>query len=183
MANIDAPRGFAISGAFDVNTNSAGRPFKVFVTNANPIAIGDIVNAVQGGVESAQTPVAADAMGVVTGILTESGNVSDNPLPALTAGTVLVQPLSSNMVFKAQTDEATVINETAIGQTIDFIAGAPDPQLGNSTYELDSSTLGVGTIFKIIGIVGDLADNEFGEANPILLVASFSNFWTLNTRA
>ncbi|MBM4240578.1 MAG: hypothetical protein FJ150_02735 [Euryarchaeota archaeon] len=162
------------------------RRFPVDSANATAIFLGDLIKAESdGNVAPAAAGDATVVLGACVGIYDSNGvaagsersSVSQNYLPASTAGYVDVALALSGQWFVVQASTGTAVNETDRFATADHIAGAGDTTLGKSGHELNSGGLGTATAqCKIIDKLED-PDNAWGE-HVDLIVQIIENFFS-----
>lgn len=129
MANIDLPRGFEPHGKI-VRAN--------VYQSGSACYPGDIVSLASDGQVD---PASADT--AVLGICLTYASAS---------GQDVVVADSPDQLISAQADETEIDAQTDIGQGVDLLATAGNSTYKASRHELDSSSIGTGVTFIILGI-------------------------------
>lgn len=175
MANVDRPGGFRpvghlITGGY----NGQSRAYDVAAGNGTTMMVGDPVklsgtaNATTGVAGVAQAAAGDRIVGVIVGIVVDPAveeTIHPGYLPASTAGTVLVcdDPF---VIYEVQEDGTGAV--TGVGNTADHLMTAGSTTTGRSNAEIDTSDIGTGAGWHILGY-SQRADNEIG-ANAKYLV-------------
>jgi hypothetical protein len=152
MANTDTLRGlyplYHLNGG-EIRTNS------YVVTTSAAIYKGDLVSMINTGCVSASS---ADDGIIVVGVAAEY-------IPAAvsaTAGTLIQVYDDPKIVFGVQADSGTSVAAADVWATANHVATTGSATTGLSAHELDSSDIGTGLQFRIIGKV-ESPDNAWGE--------------------
>ena len=178
MANVDRAGGFRPVGHLSGSSYSGSvREYSVDSGYGTAIFVGDAV-AVTGASDSDGIAnvgaAAADAVitGVVVGVVVDKAvAATEHPgyLPASTGGKVLVNddPMT---LFSVQEDSAGgAAGTAAVGDTCNHVAGAGSTVTGNSGHEIDSSDVGTGLGFIIVG-AEKRVDNEVANTSAKFIV-------------
>ena len=173
MPNRDTPIGFR--PARGIGSQHVYARFRVDVSNATAIFIGDVIDLDGEGAIPAAADAGVSVVGVAVGLYDTDGHPIGHPnslvttdyLTATTAGWVLVALAIPGAVFIAQTQTGTTPTNDDIGLTSDHIATAGDTTTAKSRHELTHS--GGGLQFRIIGLVKE-PGNAWGLNNDLYVV-------------
>lgn len=160
MANTNAPQGFRV---IDAGTASVVGLKLGSVDSSNGTAIfnGDPVMAENdGAMAPASAGIGIALAGVAVGFFNSSGKPL-NYLPASTAGTIVYIPALPTIEFEVQTDGSATAAATDVFATADFATGVGSTALGQSRYVLNTTNIGTGNQFRILGKI-DTPDNDWG---------------------
>ena len=172
MANTDQPSGFTPVGTTDGSDwHGKLRTVQFADDYAASAFVGDVVKltgtgSVDGKYEQVEVAAAGDAnIGAIVEILPsfeDEGSLTQMYKPADTERLAKVC-FGSEVLYEVQEDsDGAALATTDIGSDIDLIAGAGNTITGISGQEIDSSTAGSGTQFRIRHIARR-ADNELGD--------------------
>lgn len=172
MANTDQPSGFTPVGTTDGSDwHGKLRTVQFADDYAASAFVGDIVKltgtgSVDGKYEQVEVAAAGDAnIGAIVEILPsfeDEGSLTQMYKPASTERLAKVC-FGSEVLYEVQEDsDGGALATTDIGSDIDLIAGAGNTITGISGQEIDSSTAGSGTQFRIRHIARR-EDNELGD--------------------
>ena len=182
MANVDRPGGFVPVGHLITGQyNGQAREYRVASSYATNLFIGDPVKLTgtadaTDGVATVEQAAAGDRMvGVIVGFKVERGVASledTGYLAASTGGTVFVcdDPF---VIYEAQEDGTSAV--TVVGNNFDHLMTAGDTTTGRSNAEIDTSDIGTGAGWQILGF-SRRNDNEIG-ANAKMLVKINEHFY------
>jgi len=175
MANVDRVNGFSPVGHLGSSGyNGQSREYAVAASYATALFVGDAVKLTgtgnSDGVPYVEQAAAGDTMvGVIVGIKVDRADLNtEHPgySTASTVGTVSVCD-DPKMVFEVQEDgNAGVV---AIGNTFDHVVAAGSTTTGASGMEMDSSDVGTGAGWKVVG-ASRRTDNEPANSNAKWLV-------------
>ena len=176
MANVDRVNGFRPVGHLVTGSyNGQSRAYSVAADYATALFVGDPVKLsgtanADGIAEVELAEVNATAIvGIIVGfdVLAPSG-VSEHPgyHPASTAGIIQVcdDPLT---IFEVQEDGNMGI--VGVGETANHVNAGGNTTTGASGAEIDSSDVGTGLSFHILGF-SQRVDNQPANANAKVLV-------------
>jgi hypothetical protein len=178
MANVNRVNGFKPVGHLVTGTyNGQSRAYSVAATYATNLFVGDAVKLsgtadAQGRAEVEAAAAGDRVVGVIVGFdVIQPSGVTEHPgyHPASTAGVVHVcdDPLT---IFEVQEDgDGGAAGVAAVGNTADHIVAAGSTTTGASGMEIDSSDVGTGSGWHILGF-SQRADNEPANANAKMLV-------------
>lgn len=172
MANTDQPSGFTPVGTTDGSDwHGKLRTVQFADDYAASAFVGDVVKltgtgSVDGKYEQVEVAAAGDAnIGAIVEILPsfeDEGSLTQMYKPASTERLAKVC-FGSEVLYEVQEDsDGAALATTDIGSDIDLIAGAGNTITGISGQEIDSSTAGSGTQFRIRHIARK-EDNELGD--------------------
>ncbi len=172
MANTDQPSGFTPVGTTDGSDwHGKLRTVQFADDYAASAFVGDIVKltdtgSVDGKYEQVEVAAAGDAnIGAIVEILPsfeDEGSLTQMYKPASTERLAKVC-FGSEVLYEVQEDsDGAALATTDIGSDIDLIAGTGNTITGISGQEIDSSTAGSGTQFRIRHIARR-EDNELGD--------------------
>lgn len=172
MANTDQPSGFTPVGTTDGSDwHGKLRTVQFADDYAASAFVGDVVKltgtgSVDGKYEQVEVAAAGDAnIGAIVEILPsfeDEGSLTQMYKPADTERLAKVC-FGSEVLYEVQEDsDGAALATTDIGSDIDLIAGAGNTITGISGQEIDSSTAGSGTQFRIRHIARR-EDNELGD--------------------
>ena len=172
MANTDQPSGFTPVGTTDGSDwHGKLRTVQFADDYAASAFVGDVVKltgtgSVDGKYEQVEVAAAGDAnIGAIVEILPsfeDEGSLTQMYKPASTERLAKVC-FGSEVLYEVQEDsDGAALAATDIGSDIDLIAGAGNTITGISGQEIDSSTAGSGTQFRIRHIARR-EDNELGD--------------------
>ena len=172
MANTDQPSGFTPVGTTDGSDwHGKLRTVQFAGDYAASAFVGDIVKltgtgSVDGKYEQVEVAAAGDAnIGAIVEILPsfeDEGSLTQMYKPADTERLAKVC-FGSEVLYEVQEDsDGAALATTDIGSDIDLIAGAGNTITGISGQQIDSSTAGSGTQFRIRHIARR-EDNELGD--------------------
>lgn len=172
MANTDQPSGFTPVGTTDGSDwHGKLRTVQFADDYAASAFVGDVVKltgtgSVDGKYEQVEVAAAGDAnIGAIVEILPsfeDEGSLTQMYKPASTERLAKVC-FGSEVLYEVQEDsDGAALATTDIGSDIDLIAGAGNTITGISGQEIDSSTAGSGTQFRIRHIARR-EDNELGD--------------------
>jgi hypothetical protein len=145
--------------------------------NATAVFIGDVVireadGNIAPGIAANNTVI----LGAVVGVkVNRAVAATEHPgyLPALTAGTVYVCMMTSDVLFQVEEDGiGSTLTAAAVGATLDFNPVAGSTTTGRSNHALDSSDLGTGLNFKIFALA-DIVGNAVGVATNVALATQW----------
>lgn len=175
MANVDRPSGFLpVGNVTGAPYNASIQEYSVASSYGTALFVGDPVKssgtADTDGVPGVEQAAAGDTMiGVIVGIRVEAPEgAKEHPgyMPASTGGIVMVQT-DPNTIYEVQASGTTAA--AAAGNTGDHLMTAGSTTTGASAAELDSSSVGTGAGWKILGF-SQRPDNEPANANSKLRV-------------
>ncbi len=172
MANTDQPSGFTPVGTTDGSDwHGKLRTVQFADDYAASAFVGDVVKltgtgSVDGKYEQVEVAAAGDAnIGAIVEILPsfeDEGSLTQMYKPASTERLAKVC-FGSEVLYEVQEDsDGAALATTDIGSDIDLIAGAGNTITGISGQQIDSSTAGSGTQFRIRHIARR-EDNELGD--------------------
>ena len=185
MANVDRPGGFVPVGHLHTgNYNGQAREYRVAASYATALFKGDPVKLTgtsdtTDGVATVEQAAAGDRMvGVIVGIKVDRAvAATEHPgyLPASTGGTVYVVD-DPYVIYEVQADDdAANPAATDVGNTADHLMTAGSTTTGRSNAELDSSDIGTGAGWQIIGF-SRRQDNEIGASAKLLVKINEHSF-------
>jgi len=176
LSNVDRPGGFVPVGHLQTGSyNGQAREYRVASTYGTALMVGDPVKLTgtadaTDGVATVEQAAAADIkVGVIVGIKVDRAvPATEYPgyIPASTGGTVYVCD-DPYVIFEAQEDGTSAV--TVVGQTFDHLMTAGDTDTGRSNAEIDTSDIGVGAGWVILGY-SRRNDNEIGEHAKMLVM-------------
>lgn len=102
--------------------------------------------------------VGAAGVGIVVGVDAVTGDALKKYVPASTGGIVYVMP-ATNLRLQARVSGAFTVAD--VGQYADLVIGSVDTTTGIQQSTIDSTTIGTGTAFRILGL-SDIEGNEYG---------------------
>lgn len=172
MANTDQPSGFTPVGTTDGSDwHGKLRTVQFADDYAASAFVGDVVKltgtgSVDGKYEQVEVAAAGDAnIGAIVEILPsfeDEGSLTQMYKPASTERLAKVC-FGSEVLYEVQEDsDGAALATTDIGSDIDLIAGTGNTITNISGQEIDSSTAGSGTQFRIRHIARR-EDNELGD--------------------
>jgi len=179
MANVDKVNGFKPVGHLVTGSyNGQSRAYSVASDYAVDLFVGDPVK-LSGTASTAGLPEvelaevnATTIVGIIVGfdVLAPSG-ASEHPgyHPASTAGVIQVcdDPL---VIYEVQEDGVGgAMGLVAVGETCNHVTAGGNTTTGASGHELDSSDVGTGLSFHILGF-SQRVDNEPANVNAKVLV-------------
>ena len=181
MPNRDTPIG--LRPAQGIGSQHVLKMFRVDSNNATALYIGDVVDLDGESVGPAAADAGVSAAGVCVGVYDTnkipcghpSAAVSTKYLSASTAGYALVALAIPGAVFIGQLDSGSTPTEDDVGATCDHVAGTGDTTTAKSRHELDSSDIGTGLQFRILGLV-DEPGNTWAEHADVYVVFNESAF-------
>lgn len=177
MANVNAPYGFISNDNMLSDDAESLQQYSVLDTNTHPIGQGDPVSVLNTGTVGRSAAGDGDiVVGIVQNIFDSNGRPIDY-LPASTAGTVEVTPVTSVNKFRVQC--SGTVAATDVFATADFVASDCNTNAGLSTYQLDSTTIGTGNQCRILGLYNTV-NNNWGT-NAQVIVSFCENVWRVNT--
>jgi enhancing lycopene biosynthesis protein 2 len=150
MANTDKPTGFRPIRHL---TGGEIRTERRVLTASATVYPGDVVKAVAGG--SVEAAAADD--GIIC-----PGVAAEYKVAAATGTTWVDVYVDPNIVYEVQADSGTALTAAAVNATANHVATTGSTTTLMSLQELDSSDVGTGANFKILGMV-PRADNEWAE--------------------
>ena len=179
MANVDRVNGFKPVGHLVTGSyNGQSRAYSVAADYATALFVGDPVKlsgtSNTDGIAEVQLAEvnATTIVGIIVGfdVLAPSG-ATEHPgyHPASTAGIVQVcdDPFT---IYEVQEDgDGGAMAITAVGETCNHVNAGGSTTTGASGAELDSSDVGTGLSFHILGF-SQRVDNEPGSVNAKVLV-------------
>jgi len=181
LSNVDRPGGFVPVGHLQTGSyNGQAREYRVASAYGTALMVGDPVKLTgtadaTDGVATVEQAAAGDTMvGVITGIKVDRATAAtEHPgyIPASTGGTVWVVD-DPYVIFEAQEDGTSAV--TVVGNTFDHLMTAGDTTTGRSNAEIDSSDIGTGAGWVILGY-SRRNDNEIGlNAKMLVMIAEHS---------
>ncbi len=175
MSNVDRPGGFVPVGHLQTgNYNGQAREYRVAASYATNLFVGDPVKLTgtadaTDGVATVEQAAAGDRMvGVIVGLEVDRAvAATEHPgyLPASTGGTVWVCD-DPYVIYEVQEDGNMGV--VGVGNTADHLMTAGSTTTGRSNAEIDSSDVGTGAGWQVLGF-SRRKDNEVG-ANAKVLV-------------
>ncbi len=179
MANADAAFGLRPVGGLDGSPyNGATITCVIPSSDSTATFIGDPVRLLGSAVQVgdayypsvAQGTANAEFFGVVVSFAANPDNLSQQYRVASTERVCQVVPALDNL-FAVQADEDIVVAD--IGNTADFVNStnvltAGNTSTGISGVELDSSNVGTGANFLILGVY-NAPDNDLDTNNPVVI--------------
>ncbi len=172
MANVDYAFGFRC-----ISDPSEVVKLEIDASNATTIGKGDpLTMEADGGYKRSAT---GELVAYIAQSFKNSNGESISYLPASTAGTITGIKVVPGQLWAAQADSGTALTSAAINATCDITAANADTNTGVSKYELDSSNVGTGQAFRIMGLL-DEPGNSFAE-HAVLFGEFSENASTSNT--
>ena len=144
MANADRPQGFRPKGPVQEQVRAIAGA-RVFPGDAVALAATGKVSPATAGVD-------------IYGVALDYADAD---------GDEVLLSVAMDQLYICQADEAEIDDQTDVGQPVDLLATAGDTTYNVSRQELDSSTIGTGGQFIVLGI-DRRVDNALGDKADVL---------------